>query len=93
LNRGQNDTYEVRASGLTDENWTIEFLYGEERKENLTIESSFAERANFTVQLKENGSYETSGDLTVVNFEVFVGSQKTDEKQIFELMGIKVNRG
>ncbi len=92
LNRGQNDSYEFKIEDLSHENWTVEFLYKENKSEELTLDLEFAERERFKVVLNENDSHEHEGDLTVVTFNVVIESEHTYEIKQFEVAGIRVNR-
>ncbi|MEF8873479.1 MAG: site-2 protease family protein [Candidatus Thermoplasmatota archaeon] len=92
LNRGRNDSYEVKAKEISGENWTVDFLSGEDEKENLTLDHiGLAQEEEFTAVLSENDTHEPEGNLTVVTFKVIIESQNTSEKQEFELAGIKIN--
>ncbi len=94
LNKGRNDTFNISMREISDENWIVDFNSTDiDEFDHEGIELGYAEKVNITaiLRLKEENSFETEGDLTVITTEISVRSENTGEKEILGLTGIKVH--
>lgn len=89
FNRGRNDTFELTSEELLDDNRTIDFTTGEDMRENLTINLSYAERRDFSVYLTEQNQDETVSNF--ITTEIKVRSVMTGEERDIGLIAIRAD--
>ncbi len=93
-NKGQDDTFNISLKEIRYDDWTIDFKSEEiEDFDHEEIELGYAKRVNVTaiLRLKEEHSFESEDNLTVISTTISIRSENTGEEKILELVGIKVH--
>lgn len=85
LNKGQNDTFEINSTEISQEGWIIEFIENDEAHQEQELE--YGEEVEVNTKLRRKDS--EKDDVDLVTGTIIVRSNETEEEQGIVLIGIK----